>query len=277
MKTKELLRISFEKKMNREQLQHLPSGYSIIGDIAIFHNINEVLEEYKKDIGNIIINSDPRVRVVVEQNNTVGEYRKPIIKHLAGEKRTLTIHKEYNTIFHVDVSKITFSPGNKGERGHLIKLVRNQEIICDMFACVGNLSIPIAVNNPNIMIYAIEINKDAYTLLKRNIIENNIQGRYFAVLGDNRKKTPDNFADRVLMGYFESDELQLIRGVKAIKTKGWLHFHFKSEREDYRVQQSMIETIIANLSHSFKLYAARRIKKLSPKFYHMCFDIYIEK
>ncbi|MHA1222072.1 MAG: hypothetical protein ACTSP3_02190, partial [Candidatus Heimdallarchaeaceae archaeon] len=71
MKTKELLRISFEKKMNREQLQHLPSGYSIIGDIAIFHNINEVLEEYKKDIGNIIINSDPRVRVVVEQNNTV--------------------------------------------------------------------------------------------------------------------------------------------------------------------------------------------------------------
>ena len=47
-----------------------------------------------------------------------------------------------------DALKLTFSSGNHTERQRLINIVEEGEKIIDMFACVGNLSIPISVHHP---------------------------------------------------------------------------------------------------------------------------------
>lgn len=277
MKIKQQLQLALKDKLDKNLLEKLPSGYAIIGDIAIFRGMSTELEPYKKIIGELIIDLDPKIKVVIEQKDTKSIYRKPLISHIAGEKRTKTIHKEFNTIFHIDVSQITFSPGNKEERGYLTKIVQNNEIICDMFACIGNLSLPIVVNNPNTMVYGIEANKRAFELLQKNIRENDVQGKYFALFGDNREKTPEEIADRVLMGCFEIDQLQLEKAFKAIKDCGWIHYHLKSERNNVDKIKEAFKKSIKNTTYKAEIKEVRKVKKLSPKYFHMCFDVYIKK
>ena len=103
MKIKNKLQNALKGEIDPSLLDKLPSGYSVIGDIAIFHHINKELNTIKEHIGDLIIQFDPQVSVVVEQIETKSIYRKPVIEHIAGEKRALTIHKEYNTLFHIDI------------------------------------------------------------------------------------------------------------------------------------------------------------------------------
>jgi len=277
MRFKEQLQKSLKDKINPQLLNKLPSSYAVIGDIAIFHRIDERLLEHKRTIGEILIEIDPRVKTVIEQIKTRTEFRRPQIRHIAGEKKTKTVHKEFNTKFKIDLDSITFSPGNKGERGHLIKIIKENEIICDMFACVGNLSLPIIVNNPSVTIYGIEINKEAYDLLTENIALNRVEKRYHSILGDNRIETPKNVATRVIMGFFDIDKKQFENAVEAIKQEGWIHYHYTAARES----KSQIEEIVLEKSKikncRIEQINTRRIKKFSPRLEHMCADIKIRK
>ncbi len=277
MKIKKQLQLLLKNKIDNSLLNKIPSGYSRIGDIAIFHQIERDLYNYRKLIGDAIIDLDPQINVVIEQVGTRTSFRIPKIKHLAGEERYTTIHNEYRTSFEIDVSKITFSPGNKGERNHLINLVDNNEVICDMFACIGNLSLPIVVNNPSVQVYGIEWNEVAFSLLEKNIRLNKIEDRYFPIYGDNREKTPSNIASRILMGYFEIDEKHFNCALKAIKTKGWIHYHSTTTRDNLNEPEEFIYQLVEDTNYNLVIKEIRKIKKISPRLYHLCTDIYVEK
>jgi len=277
MKLKKQLQTLLENKLDSDLLNKLPSGYAIIGDIAIFRHINQELNDYKQDIGKIVINLNPQVNVVVEQISTESTYRKPLIQHLAGDKRTVTKHREYNTIFNVDIAEITFSPGNKGERGYLINTIEDNEVIVDMFACIGNLSLPIVKNNPTVKCYGIEINVEAYNFLEKNIEENGMKNKYFPILGDNRKKTPNNIASRVLMGYFECDIKQLSSAVNAINGEGWIHYHTIIQRGRIEDVIHTVTSQIKSLKHEVSIEGKRQVKKFSPRLNHYCLDYFIQK
>ena len=277
MKKKEQLQKLLENKIDDHLLDKIPSGYSRIGDIAILHQINKELQPYSKILGDAIIQSDPQINVVVEQLETRTIFRTPQIIFLAGDKRFSTVHKEYNTIFHIDISKITFSPGNKGEREHLMKRIKDNEVICDMFACIGNLSLPIVVNNPTVKAYGIELNQEAYNFLELNIKENKVEKRYYPIYGDNREKTPKNFATRVLMGYFGSDEKQFFCALKAIKEKGWVHYHSTATRNKLDESKDFVKQIAKKIDYDIEIREIRKVKKFSPRLYHLCTDIHIEK
>ena len=277
MRIKEQLQNLLKNKIEYSLLDKLPSGYSRTGDIAIFHHIKKELHDYRNIIGDAIILLDPQVNVVVEQKITQTIHRKPQIKHMAGEKRYVTKHKEFDTVFHLDISEITFSPGNKEERNYLIKTVESNEIICDMFACIGNLSLPIVVNNPTVKVHGIEINKKAFEFLNKNIKSNNAEEMYFPVYGDNRKVTPKNIASRVLMGYFECDEKQIANAIEALKDKGWIHLHNIVARNERFNIEGFLEGIKANLEFDYQVHKIRKVKKFSPRMEHICFDIWISK
>lgn len=277
MKLKELLQTSLEDKLDNKLLDKLPSGYSVIGDIAIFRHISQELSDYKSQIGEIVIYNDPQVNVVVEQLSTNTIYRKPQIYHIAGEKRTITKHKEYDTIFHIDVAKITLSPGNKGERGFLINTVQDNEILVDMFACIGNLSLPLVISNPSIKCYGIEINDEAFKFLIKNIKENQVVDRYFPIHGDNRNTTPNSIATRVLMGYFGIDKQQFLRAEDAIKGEGWIHYHELVERDNIKKSKKKIQDLLKSANSEIKLDDTRIVKKYSPRLSHLCFDLHVIK
>ena len=277
MKLKERLQESFNVVMSKELLEKLPSGYAVVGDIAIFRRLHPELDKYKKDIGECVISFDPQVEIVLEQFDTISSNRKPIISHIAGEKRTKTIHKEFNTLFNVDLETITFSPGNKSERSHLIETVKDNEVVCDMFACIGNLSLPIAVSNSSVKVYGIEWNKTAYDFLEENIELNNVTKQYIPQFGDNRGVTPINVATRVIMGYFGIDNKQFHVALEAIKDQGWIHFHRLTPRDNLKQQVEIIEQERKISKYKIETHEVRIIKKFSPRLYHLCTDIYVEK
>lgn len=277
MKYKQKIQSLLTNKIPSNLLEFLPSSYSVTGDIAIFHKFPKQLENYKQLIGQTTIGLDPRVNVVIEQITTETIFRKPIINLISGEKRTTTIHQEFHTIFNIDVSDITFSPGNKGERERLLHLVQDNEVVIDMFACIGNLSLPIVVNNPEVIVYGIEINKKAYSYLIKNIQANKVEKRYIPIFGDNRLKTPENRASRVLMGFFNVDQIQFDKAVNAIHKEGWIHYHSTAPRNENEPLEKFIEKMQEIFSFKIQLLSTRRVKKFSPRLYHLCTDIYIKK
>ncbi|MBY8999927.1 MAG: hypothetical protein KGD64_03345 [Candidatus Heimdallarchaeota archaeon] len=277
MKLKDKLQESLSGIMSEELLNKLPSGYSVIGDIAIFRRLNPEIDSYKKNIGECVISFDPQVKVVIEQFDTISAYRKPIISHMAGEKKTETTHKEFNTLFNLDLETITFSPGNKSERCHLIKTVEDNEIICDMFACIGNLSLPIVVNNSSVTVYGMEWNQTALNFLKKNIDVNKVGEQYISQFGDNREITPKNIATRVIMGYFDIDKKQFYVALEAIKDQGWIHFHRLAPRDKLDQPIEIIEKERKISNHKIETQEVRIIKKYSPRLYHLCSDIYVKK
>lgn len=261
--------------MPTELLSLLPTGYAKIGDIAILRLASE-LQDYKYIIGETILEL-LQVKVVVNQKDTKGEFRIPEIELLAGEKRTTTVHKEYNTKFFIDIAQLTFSPGNKQERRRLINIVEPGEHICDMFACIGNLSLPIAVNNPFVHVTAIEINPIAFQFLQKNIEANKVQDRYTAILGDNRTHTPTNCFNRVLMGGFNSDDTQFKNAVLAINHEGWIHYHTVLPRDRLLVAETYVFQKSKEYDFLIDHLETRVVKKYSPRKYHICVDLYIKK
>ncbi|MEF8874365.1 MAG: tRNA (guanine-N1)-methyltransferase, partial [Candidatus Thermoplasmatota archaeon] len=113
--------------------KYLPSSYDIIGDIAII-KLPEEVEMYRKDIGEAILSTHANLSAVLEDQGVHGELRIRDVEHIAGEKKTVTVHREYGAAFKVDVSEVYFSPRLATERWRVVKKVEENEVVFDMFA-----------------------------------------------------------------------------------------------------------------------------------------------
>ena len=98
---------------------------------------------------------------------------------IAGEDNPIVEHKEHEVIYRFDITKIMFSKGNINERKYLATLVRENEIIVDMFAGIGYFSLPIAKNAKPAKIYSIELNPDSFYYLVENIKINHLEEKIF--------------------------------------------------------------------------------------------------
>ena len=113
--------------------------------------------------------------------------------------------------------------------------------------------------------------------LIKNIHANKVEKRYIPIFGDNRLKTPENRASRVLMGCFKIDQKQFDKAVNAIRKEGWIHYHSTAPRNENEQLEKFVEKMQEILSFKIQLLSTRRVKKFSPRLYHLCTDIYIEK
>ena len=268
-KLKEILRKKLEKVIPKKYLNLLPSRFPIIGTAIIIY-LNTELYPYRRIIGRALLEALPKIESVwIRKGETKGVFREPTLECISGNCNPIIIHKELNTIFLFDISKLTFSPGNRGERERLTKIVKQNEVVVDMFACCGNLSLPIAVNSKPKLIYGIEINPYAYSFLIDNIRINNVSDRYKAILGDNRISTPENVANHVLMGFFNIDNLQLEAGLKAIKRDGGIvHYHFIAYKGSVNEKIGYILNKIKSFGCRYNLQRVDKVKSYAPNVIH---------
>ena len=206
--------------------EDLPGKVRFIGNIALIR-CSEKLDPHLKEIGEIIIKLYPSIKSVLKIDKIEGTYRIPKVKIIAGDN-TETIHKEYGCKYKLDVSKLMFCLGNSFERVRTAIQVREWETIIDMFAGIGQFSIPAAKISRPKKIYAIEINPLAYYYLKENI---KLNGTYNieAILGDSREIILNKLrrmADRIFMGYFPKTINFFEYALEAISENGGIiHFH----------------------------------------------------
>lgn len=263
------------KKIPEKRLSLLPSGFQKIGNIVIL-NLPDELHEYSRMIGRVVLKNYPHTRTVAMRLGGVGgELKKPEVSVIAGEKSTITMHRENRCLYRIDVAKLMFSKGNIHERGRLSKLVEKWETVVDMFAGIGYFSIPIARHAKPKKIFAIEKNPVAIEYLKENIKLNKVDDRMTPVFGDCRQMRFGDIGDRILMGYLPDTRQFLPVAFEALKPEGgMIHYHdnyHKTELWEKPVQ--VLET--AGFKHGYtleKIHYKNIIKEHSPNVLHVVLD-----
>jgi tRNA (guanine37-N1)-methyltransferase len=175
---------ALKQKIPNALLELVPSSYDVIGKIAIVElnqfNSLEKANAIKRSVAKAIMKVNSNVKTVYEKGSEIeGRFRLRQLKFLAGKKTSVTVHKENNCAFKLDVQETFFSPRLNFERQRVSKTdIKRGECIVDLFAGVGPFSIQIArVNDVNV--YAFDINPKAIKYLKKNITLNELKGSIY--------------------------------------------------------------------------------------------------
>jgi tRNA wybutosine-synthesizing protein 2 len=276
MKLRELLARSLGGKLTKEELSHLPRSYQRIGHIAIL-SLHPSLRKHAKDVGNAILNTIPGVRTVCSRGPVKGVLREPSIEVIAGEENTLTTYRENKCIFEIDVARLMLAKGNVYERGRVARLVRDGEVVVDLFAGIGYFSIPIAVNANPSKVYAIDVNPLAIKFLRQNIELNGVGGKVVPVLGDCREvvRGLGKVADRVIMGYLIKTHEFLPAAFKTLKREGGIiHYHEVFGRDElFDKPIAILSSYALRCGYELKRVLHKRIvKSYSPGKLHAVVD-----
>ena len=218
-----------EDTLSPHLLASLPRAIDLVGDIAIIE-VPPELDAYKRIIGEAILKTQKNVRTVLAKAGVVsGTYRLREFSIIAGEPKTETIHKEHGCQYYLDIAKAYFSPRLSYEHKRVASLVKQGEIVIDLFTGVGPFAIQIAKTHENVKIYAIDINPDAVEFLKRNIRLNRVEDKVHPILADAKKVVEEKLAgvaDRVIMNLPEKAIEFVEIACKALKPDGGVvHFY----------------------------------------------------
>ena len=271
MRYREFLRKKIGNRLP-ESIQ-VPSGFQIVGHVALLQ-LHEGLSEFAQIIAEATMEFDHRIRsVAVKTNPTKGIMRKPGYKLVAGDSNTVTEHVEGGVLFRLDPLRLTFSAGNVAERMRLSNIIERDEMILDMFACVGQFSLHIAKKTGS-RVVAIEINPEAHRFLVENIKLNGVEDRMQALLGDCRKMHPVNEANRVILGYLHNTIEYLPYALKSLREDGgYVYLHAALPKRDTPNIGNTINTIAMEQGFDTEV-TVREVKHYSPGIEHYVFDIH---
>ncbi len=260
-----------EELINQVPLDALPHRLRVLGHVAIIWLTSKALP-YKNLIGEAILEYHPRIRSVIRRTAAIsGPFRQPSVELIAGTPNTETSFKENGIRFHIDPMKVMFSLGNKAERIRMSRVGKNDFVI-DMFAGIGQFSLPIAVHGRPRILHAIEWNPDAFHYLEQNIHVNNVKDIMTPHFGDAEKITltiSKGEADRVIMGLIKGTSKYLTQAISALRSGGILYFHEISSLSNLHTTIiPKIRQIASKHGRTIELEEERRIKTYNPKQSH---------
>ncbi|RLI92297.1 MAG: class I SAM-dependent methyltransferase family protein [Candidatus Altiarchaeales archaeon] len=269
MKKPRSLKDALKHKLNDNELRLVPRAFDIIGDIAIIE-IPDELSDRKHIIGETLIDIFKNINVVankIEKINT--EFRTRNLEIIAGENRTETIHKEYNCLYKLDITKAYFSPRLGNERFRIASQVKRNERVLVMFAGVGPYAILIAKISKPREVCAIELNPVAFEYMLENIKLNRVEVRAFN--GDVREITPRiGKFDRIVMPLPKDAGNFLDIALPALNKNGIIHFYDFSESERMSIEK--VKKICRRLGYEIEILNSVRCGSYSPRIYRICID-----
>lgn len=269
-------------KLPSKLLSYVPHAIDFIGDIAIVE-IPKELADYKNEVGEAILNSHKQTNTVLAKSGAVqGLYRIRDLELIAGINKTATTYKEYGHIYHVDVAKAYFSPRLSTEHHRVASQVRSGETVIDLFAGVGPFAIPVAKKHKNVRVYAIDVNSDAVSLLKRNIAVNRVENQVVPLLGDSRQVVKEHLskkADRVIMNLPETAIEFVDVACEAIKTEGGIvHYYcFVYNSEPLKTAKDQLTKAVTQSKRKITHFLlARTVREVAPYAWQVVVDAKIQ-
>jgi tRNA (guanine37-N1)-methyltransferase len=225
----ETLTQALQYKLPADLFASVPQAFDIIGDIVVI-DIPPKLKPYQNIIGEAILQTQKNVTTVLAKASDIsGVFRVRDYDYIAGEHKTQTIHREFGCQYHVDIAKAYFSPRLSHEHERVAVQVQDGEVVTDLFAGVGPFSVLIGKRNPTVKVYAVDLNPDAFELLKVNVRINRVENRVFPMLADAREIAATKLkgtADRVIMNLPETAIDFVDAACNAIKPQGGVaHFY----------------------------------------------------
>jgi len=270
---------SFEEVLKEiltpEELSQVKKSFDFVGDIALLE-VPPQLEHREKEIAMALLSSVKAVKSVFKKKGRIGgRERVREVEHLAGEKKTETLHRENGIVLRLDVARVYFSPRLSYERQRVERKVVEGEVIVDLFAGVGPFSIFFA-RNKDVKVYALDLNPWAIEYLKKNIEMNPLKGEVIPLLGDAEKAAPRGVAHRVIMNLPREGEKYLPLALEVLGEKGTIHFYtIEGEEELFRRGKELAQELARERGRSLEVEEARVVKSYSPRHYHVAYDLKI--
>ena len=270
MKFKTLLTTKLlESKLSAEEINLLPSSYQTLGNICVI-KLPKELRKHNDLIGKKILENFWQFKSVYAIERVTGEFRQPRIELIAGIAQKEIIVRENNCLFYLNPEIIMYSQGNHQEKKRMMQLVGDKpQLIVDMFAGIGYFTAPIAKQNPNCSIVAIEKNPEAFAYLEKNIRANYLQN-ITPLLGDCKKVLQNkniSKADRILMGLIPSCKKFIPAAMKISRKGTVLHYHgLVREGKEYVLLNDFGD-------YKVKLLNTNIVKSYKPHVNHVVLDL----
>jgi tRNA (guanine37-N1)-methyltransferase len=260
-------------KLPPNLLASVPRAIDFVGDIAIVEIPTE-LADHKKAIGEALLKAHKQTSTVLAKSSAVeGVYRLRDFKVIAGINKSVTVHREYGCVYHVDVAKAYFSPRLSSEHG---------ETVIDLFAGVGPFAIQVAKKHEKVRVYAIDVNPDAIALLKRNIAMNRTEKQVMPFLGDARKVIREQLfgkADRVIMNLPETALKFVEVACEALKARGGVIHYYSFVKTSNPLETAKVrltEAVSQNNRQVNNFLLAKTVREVAPYTWQVVLDAQIQ-
>lgn len=156
----------------------VPSAFETVGHIAHLNLRDEALP-YKKLIGEVILDKNPRLRTVINKlGNIENEYRVFEMEVLAGEDSTAAVVQQMGHRFHLDFRKVYWNSRLEREHSRLVGMFDPGHTVLDAMAGVGPFAVPAAAGGCRVL--ANDLNPDSYAFLCINIQRNKVADKVAA-------------------------------------------------------------------------------------------------
>ncbi|MCL4429185.1 MAG: class I SAM-dependent methyltransferase family protein [Chloroflexi bacterium] len=275
------LRDKLSEALPMEQLSRVYSSFDIVGDIAIVKHGNI---QNPQAVGEQIMAIHRNVKTVLTPTTRItGDFRVRELKLLAGEDKTVTVHKESGCTFKVDVEKCYFSPRLSYEHSRIAALVLPGEVVVNMFAGVGCFSIVIAKTQSQTKVYSIDVNPAAAKCMEENVKINGVAAQVFPLLGDSKdiiQTRLQGVADRVLMPLPEKALEYLPYALSALKPAGgWIHYydfqHATAKEDPVKKTKLKVAEKLDSLGACYVFANSRVMRPTGPNWYQTVLDIQV--
>jgi tRNA (guanine37-N1)-methyltransferase len=269
--------------LSPEEASQVYSAFDQIGSIVII-KIPDVLASRKKVIAQAILDNIKTAKSVFAQVSAVrGDLRVRDLEYIAGANTTLTEYKEHGCRFKVDVAKAYFSPRLSTERKRIAEMVKDDEVVVNMFAGVGTYSIVIARTNKTCRIYSIDSNDIAAQLCIENAKLNKVSDRVESICGDAAQVIKDRLAgcaDRVLMPLPERAKEFAGAAILALKPAGGsVHYfaHVRADNKKASQEAALSDAKEAFSAHNHRVENVRVVREVGPRLYQTVADISVNR
>lgn len=275
------LRAALNDVIPQSLLAELPRSYDIVGDIAILE-LKADLVPYEQKVAQTILGIHSNIHAVYTKAGQVeGDERIRPLRHLAGETRTTTVHREFGCSFKVDLSKAFFSPRLSTEHQRVANLVDEGERVVDMFAGVGPFSILIAKTRKDVTVDAIDSNPEAVRLVDENARINKVASKLKIHLGDARTVIHEKLlhqATRAIMNHPSASRQFVGAACDALSPLGGvIHYYMFSEGQDPEVGAIReLEYTLKPIGYKIReIRTTHRVREVAPMKWQVVVDAQI--
>lgn len=269
-----LLRKALEGTLPPEQAKTLETGVDVIGDIAIV-KLDDSVKAQGGIVGEAILAAMRNVKAVFDQEGGLeGDFRLRKLKHIAGENRTLTTHKENQLRFVVDVEKCYFSPRLSTERLRIAEATRPGEVVLNMFAGVGPYSNTLSKIR-RVTVYSNELNEVALELHRRNNRLNKVED-LTKMFGEDAARLPqsvDAKFDRILMPHPSQSDRFLAAAAEMAKPGGRIHYYRHLSGYDLAEAERQLAAEIGEILGRDAKFRTRKVREIGPRYLELVADI----